>query len=119
MTTTNTFAATQRSFRVGAQTSGRYFSLPELAKTYPNVNRLPVSLRIVLESVLRNCDGKKVTEAHVHQLANWQPNAPRVDEIPFVVARVSGCMRGSGWRGASEAMMPPSFISTLAVSNPP
>ncbi len=88
MTTTNTFAATQRSFRIGAQATGQYFSLPELAKTYPNVNRLPVSLRIVLESVLRNCDGKKVTEAHVHQLANWQPNAPRVDEIPFVVARV-------------------------------
>ena len=75
MTTTNTFAATQRSFRIGAQSTGQYFSLPELAKTYPNVNRLPVSLRIVLESVLRNCDGKKVTEAHVHQLANWQPNA--------------------------------------------
>ena len=43
MTTTNTFAATQRSFRIGAQATGQYFSLPELAKTYPNVNRLPVS----------------------------------------------------------------------------
>jgi hypothetical protein len=62
--------------------------LPELAKLYPNVSKLPVSLRIVLESVLRNCDGKKVTDEHVRQLANWQPNAERVDEIPFVVARV-------------------------------
>ncbi len=45
-------------------------------------------MRIVLESVLRNCDGKKVTAEHVRQLANWFPNADRTDEIPFVVARV-------------------------------
>ena len=45
-------------------------------------------MRIVLESVLRNCDGKKVTPEHVRQLANWKPNAERTDEIPFVVARV-------------------------------
>ena len=52
------------------------------------ISRLPVSIRIVLESVLRNCDGKKVTEQHVRQLANWQPNAARTEEIPFVVARI-------------------------------
>ena len=51
-------------------------------------SRLPVSIRIVLESVLRNCDGKKVTEEHVRQLAAWKPNAPRTEEIPFVVARI-------------------------------
>src|SRR5258706_2032049 len=67
---------------------GKFYSLPALAKVFPNVNRLPVSIRIVLESVLRNCDGKKVTEEHVKQLASWHPNADRVDEIPFVVARV-------------------------------
>ena len=78
---------TLKPFQAGAR-QGRFYSLPELAKTYPNVNRLPVAMRIVLESVLRNCDGQKVTEAHVEQLANWQPNAERVDEIPFVVARV-------------------------------
>jgi aconitate hydratase len=49
---------------------------------------LPVSIRIVLESVLRNYDGKKITEAHVRRLASWQPNAPRISEIPFVVARI-------------------------------
>ncbi len=65
-----------------------YHSLPELAKAYPNVKKLPVSIRIVLESVLRNCDGHKVLPAHVEQLANWQPQAERSDEIPFVVARV-------------------------------
>ncbi|MEO8104654.1 MAG: aconitate hydratase AcnA, partial [Betaproteobacteria bacterium] len=65
-----------------------YYSLPKLAETYPNVKRLPVSIRIVLESVLRNCDGKKVSEEHIKQLAGWQPNSARTDEIPFVVARI-------------------------------
>ncbi|MFN3545611.1 MAG: aconitate hydratase AcnA [Thiobacillus sp.] len=52
------------------------------------VARLPVSIRVVLESVLRNCDGVKVTADHVKQLANWRPNAERTEEIPFTVARV-------------------------------
>jgi len=52
------------------------------------ISRLPVSIRIVLESVLRNCDGKKVTEEHVRQLANWAATGPRSEEIPFIVARV-------------------------------
>ncbi|MEW5965977.1 MAG: aconitate hydratase AcnA [Pseudomonadota bacterium] len=53
-----------------------------------SVARLPVSIRIVLESVLRNCDGVKVTPEHVKQLAAWKPNAERTEEIPFTVARV-------------------------------
>ncbi len=66
-----------------------YYSLPALeAAGVGPISRLPVSIRIVLESVLRNCDGKKVEENHITELANWQPTAPRVDEIPFVVARV-------------------------------
>ncbi|NBD21754.1 aconitate hydratase AcnA [Aquabacterium fontiphilum] len=82
------FAHTLRSFKTTRGQTLKLFSLPELAATHPSIRRLPVSLRIVLESVLRNCDGQKVTPEHVAQLANWQPNAPRVDEIPFVVARV-------------------------------
>ncbi|MCB1912995.1 MAG: aconitate hydratase AcnA [Rhodocyclaceae bacterium] len=66
----------------------RYCSLPALATTFPRVARLPVSMRIVLESVLRNMDGKRITAEHVAQLANWQPTAQRSEEIPFVVARV-------------------------------
>ncbi len=81
---THAFASTQKP--LGKKHT--YFSLPELAKQFPNVSRMPVSMRIVLESVLRNCDGKKVTKEHVEQLANWKPNAARSDEIPFVVARV-------------------------------
>ena len=82
------FARTRKRFRTASGREAQLFSLPELAKTLPNVKRLPVSIRIVLESVLRNCDGRKVTAEHVEQLANWQPNAARTDEIPFVVARV-------------------------------
>ncbi len=82
------FAKTLASFSTASGKTGQLFSLPKLAKLYPNVNRMPVSMRIVLESVLRNCDGQKVTKEHVEQLANWQPTAARSDEIPFVVARV-------------------------------
>jgi len=68
---------------------GKLYSLPMLGKALNlKLERLPVSIRIVLESVLRNCDGKKVTQAHVRQLAGWQPNAKRTDEIPFVLARI-------------------------------
>ncbi|HJU56934.1 MAG TPA: aconitate hydratase AcnA, partial [Pyrinomonadaceae bacterium] len=52
------------------------------------ISRLPVSLRIVLESVLRNFDGKKIREQDVRALANWQAKAERTEEIPFIVARV-------------------------------
>src|SRR5262245_41208171 len=69
--------------------SGKLYSLPALGKALNvDVARLPVSIRIVLESVLRNCDGKKVTEEHVKELANWKPAAKRTEEIPFVVARI-------------------------------
>ncbi len=79
---------TLQSFTLASGKTGQFYSLPELAKTYPNVAKLPVSIRIVLEAVLRNVDGKKVSEEHVKQLANWQPNDQRSNEIPFIVARV-------------------------------
>jgi aconitate hydratase len=82
------FASTLKTFKTPSGKTGKFYSLPALAKTLPNVSRLPVSIRLVLESVLRNCDGRKVLPEHVQQLAGWQPNAPRVDEIPFVLARV-------------------------------
>ena len=82
------FAHTISEFTTAGGRKGRYFSLPLLAKQHPKVKRLPVSLRIVLESVLRNCDGQKVAPEHVAQLANWAPREERTTEIPFVVARV-------------------------------
>lgn len=67
----------------------KFYSLPQLGDALKvKLQRLPVSIRLVLESVLRNYDGKKISEEHIEQLANWKPNAARVDEIPFVVARV-------------------------------
>ena len=82
------FVKTRKTFETASGKSGELYSLPALARQFPNVTRLPVSIRIVLESVLRNCDGLKVTKEHVAELANWKPNAERTNEIPFVVARV-------------------------------
>ncbi|MEO6919590.1 MAG: aconitate hydratase AcnA [Collimonas sp.] len=80
---------TLKEFKISDSKKGKFYSLPALEKKLGvNISRLPVSIRVVLESVLRNCDGKKVTEEHVKQLANWSATAARTDEIPFVVARV-------------------------------
>src|SRR4030095_16340926 len=78
---------TRKTFPGG---DGSYYSLPQLsAAGFGDVSRLPISIRIVLESVLRNFDeGNKVSEAHVRALANWKPEAERTEEIPFTVARV-------------------------------
>src|SRR5438105_13885426 len=80
---------TLQSFDLGNGANGAFYSLPQLEKAgIGPVSQLPVSIRLVLESVLRNCDGKRVTEQNVRELANWKPNAPRTEEIPFVVARI-------------------------------
>ena len=76
-------------FNLGNGARGRMYSLPALeAAGIGKISRLPVSIRIVLEAILRHCDGKKVTEQHIRELANWQPNGKRTEEIPFVVARI-------------------------------
>ncbi len=85
---THAFANTLKTFKTASGKTGSFYSLPALARQFPKIKRLPVSLRIVLESVLRNCDGAKVTADHVRQLANWFPQADRSEEIPFVVSRV-------------------------------
>jgi aconitate hydratase len=78
-----------QSFTFGDGQTGHFYSLPALEKAEVGpISKLPVSLRIVLESVLRNYDGKRVREADVCAIANWEPNAERTAEIPFVVARV-------------------------------
>ncbi|MDN5935096.1 MAG: aconitate hydratase [Nitrosospira sp.] len=80
---------TLKELPLSAGKKAKFYSLPALeASGMGRISRLPVSIRIVLESVLRNCDGKKVTEAHVRRLADWRPNAARTDEIPFVVSRI-------------------------------
>jgi len=77
------------TFRYGAGREGRFHSLPALeGKGLGRISRLPVSLRIVLESLLRNLDGHRVRDEDVRALASWRPNAERSAEIPFVVSRV-------------------------------
>ncbi len=88
LTASHAFASTLGQFQTRSGTTGQFFSLPVLAQQFPQVSRLPVSIRIVLESVLRNCDGLKVCPEHVQELAQWKPQAPRTEEIPFVVSRV-------------------------------
>src|SRR3979409_903754 len=78
-----------QTFEPGASRTGQFYSLPQLEKEgVGTVSRLPVSIRIVLESVLRNFDGKKITEENVRALAGWGAQAERTEEIPFIVARV-------------------------------
>src|SRR6266511_3715436 len=78
-----------RTFDNSAGRTGRLVSLPALErKGFGPISRLPVSLRIVLESLARNVDGHRVTEEDVRALASWQPRAERTREIPFVVGRV-------------------------------
>ncbi len=67
----------------------RFHSLARLERAgFPRVSRLPVSLRVVLESLLRNLDGHRVREEDVRALAAWEPRGPRTAEVPFVPARV-------------------------------
>jgi aconitate hydratase len=81
--------STLQEFTTGSGAKAKFYSLPALEKAgLGSISKLPVSIRIVLESVLRNCDGQKVEERNIRQLAAWQARAERNAEIPFVVARV-------------------------------
>src|SRR6267142_2029199 len=84
----NPFSSRQE-FDLGGGRKGQFYSLPALeAAGVGKISRLPISIRIVLESVLRNVDGKKVTERDVRVLANWNAKSPAQEEIPFIVARI-------------------------------
>ena len=89
MSASHNLFGTLQNFELGSGKTGKYYSLPALEKAGVGpISKLPVSIRLVLESVLRNCDGKKVHEANVKELANWKPTETRTAEIPFVVARI-------------------------------
>ncbi len=89
MTESHNLFGALHTFDTGDGRAGQFYSLPALEEAgLGAISRLPVSLRLVLESVLRHCDGKVITEAHVRALAGWQPRAARTEEIPFPVARI-------------------------------
>ena len=67
----------------------KIYSLAKLEERYGvSISRLPFSIRILLENVLRNFDGETVTEQHVESLANWDPSNTEAKEIPYNPARV-------------------------------
>jgi len=89
MNTPHNLFGTLQTFELGNGQPGKFYSLPALEKAgVGQISKLPVSIRLVLESVLRNCDGKKVHEANIKELANWKATETRTAEIPFVVARI-------------------------------
>ncbi|HTH48089.1 MAG TPA: aconitate hydratase AcnA [Candidatus Limnocylindria bacterium] len=89
MSTPHNLFGTLQTFDLGNGKTGQFYSLPALEKAGVGpISKLPVSIRIVLESVLRNCDGLKVQEQNVKELANWKATEARTAEIPFVVARI-------------------------------
>ena len=80
---------TLRKFDAGDGREAMLHSLPALEEQgVGKIARLPISIRIVLESVLRNCDGKKVQRKDIETLASWNAKKPANEEIPFVVARI-------------------------------
>src|SRR5437660_11204546 len=80
---------TLKKFDAGKGREGFLHSLPALEEQgIGKISRLPVGIRIVLESVLRNCDGKKARRKDVETLAKWNAKKPANEEIPFVVARI-------------------------------
>ena len=86
MSLPNPFNTLQTFSAQGASHS--FYSLPALEAAGFKISRLPVSIRLVLESLLRNCDGKRVSEGAIRDLAGWVAKGPRTEEIPFVVARI-------------------------------
>jgi aconitate hydratase len=80
---------TKRKLVLPSQNSVDYYSLPALQEQgFPNLPRLPRCLAVILESLLRHEDGLCVTSEHIQSLASWSAQAPRTQEIPFIVARI-------------------------------
>src|SRR6266568_2776781 len=89
MTMPHNLFNTLQSFSPNPGRAGQFYSLPQLEKEgVGKISRLPVGIRIVLESVLRNFDGQRITEEDVRAIASWQAKGERTEEVPFVVARV-------------------------------
>jgi aconitate hydratase len=84
----NLFNALQ-TFPISAGRTGKFYALSQLEQQgIGRISRLPVCLRVILESLLRNCDGRTISAADVRALAGWKPQAERTEEIPLIVSRI-------------------------------
>ena len=82
-----------QTFNISGNRTGRLYSLPELERQgVAQISKLPISIRIVLESVLRNYDGQRITEENVRRLANWEPNHLNAPKKSRSLSRAS-CFR--------------------------
>ena len=86
MTTSNSFGAAG-ALKVGSRTF-EIFKLEALERRGLTVSRLPYSLRVLLENLLRREDGRTVSAREIEALARWDPKKTPVDEIAFMPARV-------------------------------
>jgi aconitate hydratase len=79
----------KKYFNISSGQSFEFYSLPQLVQDgHKQINQLPYSLRIILESIVRNIDDKNITQEHAKKLIDWEPNAVRTEEVPFTVSRV-------------------------------
>ena len=89
MTTTKDLFSAYATLDAGSgQPAVGYYRLSALRELAPNLDRLPFTIRVLLESLLRNCDGFAVTKEDVQRLASWDAAAPAQVELPFMPARV-------------------------------
>ncbi|RXH89972.1 hypothetical protein DVH24_032329 [Malus domestica] len=87
MASENPFKANLTSLpKPGGGEFGKFYSLPSLND--PRIDKLPYSIRILLESAIRNCDGFQVKKEDVEKIIDWEKSAPKQVEIPFKPARV-------------------------------
>ncbi len=76
-----------KKFKIGAK-EYNYYSIKDLENFGHKISELPISIRVILESLIRNLDGKSVHEKDIENLLNWNPKSPSDSEIPFKVSRV-------------------------------
>lgn len=87
MASSNPFASILKTLEKPAGGEfGKYYSLPALGD--PRIDRLPYSIRILLESAIRNCDEFQVKAKDVEKIIDWENSSPKQVEIPFKPARV-------------------------------
>jgi aconitate hydratase len=90
----------RQRLRLPSGGSGTYYSLPLLeTQGVGRLSRLPVSLRVILESVVRHPGDRHTRDQDVEVLARWQPNGARTAEVPFVVGEVAPTTELRKWFG--------------------